>query len=82
MFIIRDTDTGQLSIRVWQQQQGKTFVVDERSDVASYTPSRAKGAPTVVTFADGESWEIVKAGGCACGSPLRRITWRTEPKEA
>lgn len=77
MFVLRDSASGELRVRVWQQQQGRTYLIHDEP-VSSFERSRVAGEPHRLTLASGEQWQIVKQGGCGCGSPLRRLNWRKE----
>lgn len=37
-------------------------------------PSRTK--PTTITFDNGTTWEVFRAGGCGCGNSLKRFNAR------
>lgn len=44
--------------------------------VATVEHRTRRSAPHRITTADGEIWEVLKAGDCGCGDPLKRFNIR------
>lgn len=74
-----------------QYSQARVFVTGERALIFSESPNTpkvermdvekiegraSKTSASVVTFADGTTWEVYRAGGCGCGNSLKRFNAR------
>lgn len=51
----------------------EVIVALESSGVTETARSTSRREPFVVRFEDGGIWEATRAGGCGCGSPLKKF---------
>lgn len=65
---------------IYDAHQGKA-VVHTAATITEFTRSRfPRREPHLATTASGDVWQIYR-GGCGCGSPIKKVTWRDAVKD-
>lgn len=75
-FLFADNENdGRLHAVIYRAEQGKAVPIHFLG-ITDWTRSRApRSTPHTLTDDEGNTWSFYR-GGCGCGSPIKKVTWR------